>query len=113
MKVIMDFDHSELIPVVKGRGVKTFNKWFEELKAELKNMPKVTKIGISHAEGLEITERFQKELAELFPDLEIPLLHTTRSSPLIQVEVRLRSLTVRNKRCFLSAIRLTTNRFCV
>ena len=77
MKVIMDFDHSELIPVVKGRGVKTFNKWFEELKAELKNMPKVTKIGISHAEGLEITERFQKELAELFPDLEIPLLHTT------------------------------------
>ena len=40
-------------------------------------MPKVTKIGISHAEGLEITERFQKELAELFPELAIPLLHTT------------------------------------
>jgi DegV family protein with EDD domain len=77
MKVIMDFDHSELIPIVKGRGVKTFNKWFEELKNELKQMPNVKQIGISHAAGLEITEQFKKELQELFPEMNIPLLHTT------------------------------------
>lgn len=77
MKVIMDFDHSELIPIVKGRGVKTFNKWFEELKDELKRMPNVKQIGISHAEGLEITEQFKKELQQLFPEMNIPLLHTT------------------------------------
>jgi DegV family protein with EDD domain len=77
MKVIMDFDHSELIPIIKGRGAKTFNKWFEELKSELQHLPKVTKIGISHADGLEITERFKRELQEAFPDLDIPLLHTT------------------------------------
>lgn len=77
MKVIMDFDHSELIPIVKGRGVKTFNKWFEELKDELKRMPNVKQIGISHAEGLEITEQFKKELQQLFPEMNIPLLHNT------------------------------------
>ena len=77
MKVIMDFDHSELIPIVKGRGIKTFNKWFEELKDELKRMPNVKQIGISHAEGLEITEQFKKELQQLFPEMNIPLLHTT------------------------------------
>lgn len=77
MKVIMDFDHSELIPIVKGRGVKTFNKWFEELKDELKRMPNVKQIGISRAEGLEITEQFKKELQQLFPEMNIPLLHTT------------------------------------
>lgn len=77
MKVIMDFDHSELIPIVKGRGVKTFNKWFEELKDELKRMPNVKQIGISHAEGLEITEQFKKELQQLFPEMNTPLLHTT------------------------------------
>ena len=66
MKVIMDFDHSELIPIVKGRGVKTFNKWFEELKDELKRMPNVKQIGISHAEGLEITEQFKKNCNNSF-----------------------------------------------
>lgn len=29
MKVVMDFENTELIPVAKGRGVKTFNKWFD------------------------------------------------------------------------------------
>ena len=36
MKVVMDFENTELIPVAKGRGVKTFNKWFDELKSELR-----------------------------------------------------------------------------
>ena len=31
MRVIMEMKDSELLPVVKGRGPKTFNKWFEEL----------------------------------------------------------------------------------
>lgn len=35
MKVVMDFENMELIFVVKGCGVKMFNKWFDELKLEL------------------------------------------------------------------------------
>lgn len=76
MKVVMDFDHTELIPVAKGRGLKTFNKWFEELKNELSNLPNVRQIGISHADGLELANGFKEGLQALFPEMDIPVLHT-------------------------------------
>lgn len=76
MKVVMDFDHTELIPVVKGRGAKTFNKWFEELKSELEKISNIRQIGISHAEGLELANYFKDGLQKLFPDMDIPVLHT-------------------------------------
>ncbi|WP_086313045.1 DegV family protein [Enterococcus sp. 7F3_DIV0205] len=76
MKVVMDFEHTELIPVAKGRGMKTFNKWFDELKNELSHLPNVRQIGISHADGLELANGFKEGLQALFPDMEIPVLHT-------------------------------------
>jgi DegV family protein with EDD domain len=76
MKVVMDFEHTELIPVAKGRGVKTFNKWFEELKQELSHLSNVRQIGISHADGLELANGFKEGLQSLFPDMDIPVLHT-------------------------------------
>ncbi|EOI00423.1 DegV family EDD domain-containing protein [Enterococcus moraviensis ATCC BAA-383] len=76
MKVVMDFDHTELIPVAKGRGMKTFNKWFEELKNELSTLSNVRQIGISHADGLELANGFKEGLQALFPDMDIPVLHT-------------------------------------
>lgn len=77
MKVVMNFQHGQLLPVVKGRGNKTFMKWLAEFKDELQKLPNVKQIGISHAEGLELTEQFKKELDALFPQMTIPLLHTT------------------------------------
>ncbi len=77
MKIVMDFDHSELIPVVKGRGGKTFTKWFDSFKEELKKLPNVKQIGISHAEGAELAEEFKKQLQVLYPQMHIPVLHTT------------------------------------
>ncbi|EOH98539.1 DegV family EDD domain-containing protein [Enterococcus haemoperoxidus ATCC BAA-382] len=76
MKVVMDFEDTELIPVAKGRGMKTFNKWFEELKNELSTLSNVRQIGISHADGLELANGFKEGLQALFPDMEIPVLHT-------------------------------------
>lgn len=76
MKVVMDFEHTELIPVAKGRGMKTFNKWFDELKNELSTLSNVRQIGISHADGLELANGFKEGLQALFPDMEIPVLHT-------------------------------------
>ncbi|MFD2305674.1 DegV family protein [Enterococcus termitis] len=76
MKVVMDFEHTELIPVAKGRGLKTFNKWFDELKSELSNLSNVKQIGISHADGLELANGFKEGLQALFPDMDIPVLHT-------------------------------------
>ncbi|EGO5053281.1 DegV family protein [Enterococcus faecalis] len=76
MKVVMDFENTELIPVAKGRGVKTFNKWFDELKSELSKIPNVQQIGISHADGLELANGFKEGLQAIFKDMDIPVLHT-------------------------------------
>lgn len=76
MKVVMDFENTELIPVAKGRGVKTFNKWFDELKSELSKIPNVRQIGISHADGLEVANGFKEGLQAIFKDMDIPVLHT-------------------------------------
>ncbi len=76
MKVVMDFENTELIPVTKGRGVKTFNKWFDELKSELSKIPNVRQIGISHADGLELANGFKEGLQAIFKDMDIPVLHT-------------------------------------
>ncbi|EGO9237458.1 MULTISPECIES: DegV family protein [Enterococcus] len=76
MKVVMDFENTELIPVAKGRGVKTFNKWFDELKSELSKIPNVRQIGISHADGLELANGFKEGLQAIFKDMVIPVLHT-------------------------------------
>lgn len=77
MRIVMDVDHSELIPVVKGRGNKTFTNWFESFKAELTKLPNVKQIGISHADAWELAESFKKELEALFPGMHIPVLQTT------------------------------------
>lgn len=76
MKVVMEFENTELIPVAKGRGVKTFNKWFDELKSELSKIPNVRQIGISHADGLELANGFKEGLQAIFKDMDIPVLHT-------------------------------------
>ncbi|MFD2729111.1 DegV family protein [Enterococcus camelliae] len=77
IRVVMEFRNSELVPVIKGRGAKTFNKWFEELKEELKHVPNVKQIGISYAGGYEQVVKFRDELKKLFPTMHIPLLQTT------------------------------------
>ncbi|EEI60622.1 EDD domain protein, DegV family [Enterococcus faecium TX1330] len=76
IRVVMNFAHSELIPVTKGRGKKTFDKWFNNLKNELKELPNVRQIGISHADAKELAQEFKEGLQELFPDMHIPVLHT-------------------------------------
>lgn len=77
MRVIMELKNAELLPIVKGRGTKTFNKWFDELKNELKSNPQIKQIGISYAGGLEQAEKFKRELQDIYPKMDINLLHTT------------------------------------
>lgn len=76
IRVVMNFAHGELIPVTKGRGKKTFDKWFNSLKKELQTLPNVRQIGISHADAAELAQEFKEGLQELFPDMNIPVLHT-------------------------------------
>lgn len=76
MKVVMSLTDATLIPIVKGRGNKTFSKWFEDLKTELSQLPNLRQIGISHADDEKLALLFKEELQALFPKMEIPVLHT-------------------------------------
>ncbi|MDM8213745.1 DegV family protein [Enterococcus hirae] len=80
VKVVMQMEHGDLFPKAKGRGDKTFAKWFEQLKTSLqKQASDVARIGISYAgdSGKEIVKKFKIELQQILPDLEIPVVHTT------------------------------------
>lgn len=76
IRVVMNFTHGDLIPVAKGRGKKTFDKWFDSLKKELIELPNVHQIAISHADAKELALEFKEGLQELFPEMHIPVLQT-------------------------------------
>lgn len=75
VKIVMEFINGELQPIVKGRGTKTFMKWFEDWKNEV-DFSQITALGISHANGLELSEKFKAELTSHLPQISIPVLNT-------------------------------------
>ncbi len=60
IRVVMQMKNHELQPIVKGRGVKTFKKWVNDLVESLKDK-KVAEIGISYAG----TAEFANELKQI------------------------------------------------
>ena len=53
IRVVMQMKQHELQPIVKGRGVKTFKKWVNDLAVNLQDK-KVAEIGISYAGTAEL-----------------------------------------------------------
>ncbi|MGX6961157.1 DegV family protein [Vagococcus xieshaowenii] len=81
IKAVMQLLPTGLETMMKGRGTKTFKKWFDDLtETQLKHLTHVKKIGISHADGLATAEKFKNALTNLFPTAEISVLDT---SPLV------------------------------
>ncbi|MGX7029921.1 DegV family protein [Vagococcus zengguangii] len=81
IKAVMQLLPTGLETMSKGRGLKTFKKWFKDLtETTLKHLNNVKKIGISHADGLETAEKFAAALTEQFPNAQISVLDT---SPLV------------------------------
>ena len=61
IRVVMQMEQHELQPIVKGRGVKTFKKWVNDLAVSLKDK-KVTEIGISYAGTAELANEMKQIL---------------------------------------------------
>ncbi|MDR2465187.1 MAG: DegV family protein [Streptococcaceae bacterium] len=77
IKVVLELTSTEgLVEVVKGRGNKTFSKWFDALQENLQSEGKLSHLLISHADALEIVTPFKEKISELVPDLHIPMLPT-------------------------------------
>ena len=61
IRVVMQMKQDELQPIVKGRGVKTFKKWVNDLAVSLKDK-KVAEIGISYAGTSELANEMKQIL---------------------------------------------------
>ncbi|KIC78968.1 DegV family protein [Streptococcus constellatus] len=61
IRVVMQMKQHELQPIVKGRGVKTFKKWVNDLAVSLKDK-KVAEIGISYAGTAELANEMKQIL---------------------------------------------------
>lgn len=61
IRVVMQMKQHELQPIVKGRGVKTFKKWVNDLTVSLKDK-KVAEIGISYAGTAELANEMKQIL---------------------------------------------------
>ena len=61
IRVVMQMKNHELQPIVKGRGVKTFKKWVNDLAEGLKDK-KVAEIGISYAGTAELANEMKQIL---------------------------------------------------
>lgn len=74
IRVVMQMKQHELQPIVKGRGVKTFKKWVNDLAVNLKDK-KVAEIGISYAGTAELANEMKQVLQE-YVAIPIPVLET-------------------------------------
>lgn len=74
IRVVMQMKNHELQPIVKGRGVKTFKKWINDLAEGLKDK-KVAEIGISYAGTAELANEM-KQVLQQFVTAPIPVLET-------------------------------------
>ena len=74
IRVVMQMKNHELQPIVKGRGVKTFKKWVNDLAEGLKDK-KVAEIGISYAGTAELANEM-KQVLQQFVTTPIPVLET-------------------------------------
>lgn len=77
MRIVMELKNGELIPIVKGRGSKTFDKWFIDFQNEIKQIPNIQQVGISYAGAPTQAQKFKAELQKNFPQLPVTVYHTT------------------------------------
>ncbi|MGT2779276.1 DegV family protein [Streptococcus intermedius] len=74
IRVVMQMKQHELQPIVKGRGVKTFKKWVNDLAVNLQDK-KVAEIGISYAGAAELANEMKQVLQE-YVTMPISVLET-------------------------------------
>ncbi|MDV5122275.1 DegV family protein [Streptococcus pasteurianus] len=64
IKVVMEMVDCELNPIIKGRGLKTFNKWLDNFIGYAKGK-KVAEIGISYCGTADMANGFKEKLQVL------------------------------------------------
>ena len=64
IRVVVEMKDHELVPIVKGRGAKAFNKWFDQFMEHVKGR-KIAEIGISYCGTADLANTFKEKLKVL------------------------------------------------
>ncbi len=76
VRVIGDLKDRELNTLLRGRGNKTFYKWLDELANHISaSGRKIREIGISHAQGLEFSQK-ARDVLQKFVEKPIAIMDT-------------------------------------
>lgn len=75
IKVMMQMKNHELVPIVKGRGQKTFTKWITEWQNQLGNR-RLAEVGISYSGTPDFSEELKVTLSKVISADKITVLET-------------------------------------
>lgn len=76
IKIVLELRKGQLEVVSKGRGLKTLTRYVDKVVAQLTNLPPIQSIGISHADGLGISQQIAAAIHAEFSDLPILIQQT-------------------------------------
>lgn len=68
VKLMLEVTDKSLVPITKGRGLKTLKKKFNEIVQDMKKRGDIQHIGITHVGLTSFTEELISELKEHFPN---------------------------------------------
>lgn len=68
VKLMLEVTDKSLVPITKGRGLKTLKKKFNEILQTMKNRGDIQHIGITHVGLTDFTEELISELKAEFPN---------------------------------------------
>ncbi|MCH4172647.1 MAG: DegV family protein [Lactobacillus sp.] len=76
IKIVLELQDGKLHAVAKGRGEKTIMRYVDKVIAEMKTLPPIEAIGISHAAGLAISQRVADKIRQVIANVPILIRET-------------------------------------
>ncbi|AMV62090.1 Hypothetical protein ADU72_2138 [Pediococcus damnosus] len=76
IRIVLQVTQGELKVVAKGRGMKTINKFFDEVYKKMAKTSNIKAIGISHVGALQTVLPIKEKIQEMFPDIKILVRET-------------------------------------
>ena len=78
IKVVLKFEDNAIVPIHKGRGIKTINNFYNDLVNQMKETTApILGIGISHADDLGLANKIKEQLNAIFPEISILVAPTS------------------------------------
>ncbi|WP_439426134.1 DegV family protein [Oenococcus alcoholitolerans] len=91
IKVGIEFIDDSIKTIIKGRGEKTVNKFFDQLISDMHNIPNIKAIGVSHVDADEKAHQIGDRLKKLFPNVPVVVLGT---APIIATHTGIGTLCI-------------------